>query len=90
MKFEKLNGKNRKQVVRTPGTFVMEKNNDTHEYILKQCLTFWLGSERPNQQAMLFLVIKLAKKTFFENNPRCQYAVLTGFNQNWVKIGEKK
>ena len=85
MKFEKLNGRNRRQVVRTPGTFVMEKEADTHEYILKQCLTFWLGSECQYQISMLVLSLTLAKKTFFEKNPRCKYALLIGFNQEWAQ-----
>ena len=68
MEFQKLGKRTRRQVVRTPGTFVMEKEADTNVYILKQCLTFWLvGNECQYQIPMLVLFLTLSKKIFLKN-----------------------
>ena len=85
MEFQKLGKRTRRQVVRTPGTFVMEKEADTNVYILKQCLTFWLGNECQYQIPMLVLFLTLSKKNFFEKHPRCKYALLVGFTREWAQ-----
>jgi len=77
-----LNGRDRKKMVNTH--LVMEKDNNVYDNFLNHCLILWLGIERPYQRSMLFFCIKLAKRSFFEINPKCKYAVLTGFNSCWA------
>ena len=86
MEFQKLNGRNRKKMVNTPSNslLVLEKGKDTYDNFLRHCLVLWLGIDRQYQRSMLFFGIKLAQRSFFENNPKCKYAVLTGFNSCWA------
>ena len=89
MKFEKLNGRNRKTLVKTTCVLVLEKDKDTYDNFFKHCLCLWLGIERRYQRALLFCRVKNAKRSFFENNPKCKYAVLTGFDPNWAQEKNK-
>ena len=87
MKFEKLNGRNRRTLAHTSGTYVLEKESDLG--MQKELLNLWLGTECQYQKTMLFFCIKLAKRSFFEKNPRCKYALLIGFNREWAQGIEK-
>jgi len=91
MRFEKLGKRNRRKLVQTRGVYVLEK--DSHEGFrsegyLRYCLRYWLSGDYQNLSKKLS-ELKHKKEIFFQENPRCQYAVLIGFDKDWAQREEE-
>ncbi len=84
MKFEKLNGRNRRKLVHTSGTYVLDKESDLG--MQKQLVKLWIGFNNPSVENYLLEIIEKKFKQFWEDNLKCKYCVLSGFNQNWVRF----
>jgi len=86
MKFEKLNGRKRKILAKH--ILVLEKDSPEgfrSEDYLRYCLKRWLSGDYQKKLSEL----KHKKEIFFQENPRCQYAVLIGFDKDWAQREEE-